>query len=59
MVGNKLCSFIALYRYPSQLQDQFESFKDSLELNHESTVQDNPFVRPSRFYYKIKSMVQE
>ena len=54
MVGNKLCSFIALYRYPSQLQDQFESFKDNLELNLESTVQDNPFVDPSRFYYKIK-----
>ena len=54
MVGNKLCSFIALYRYPSQLQDQFESLKDNLELNLESTVQDNPFVGPSRFYYKIK-----
>ena len=27
MVADKLCNFIALYRTPSQLQDQFESFK--------------------------------
>ena len=28
IVGDKLYNFIALCRYPSQLQDQFESFKE-------------------------------
>ena len=41
MVGNKPCNFIALYRSPSQSQDQFESFKENLELNLESAVQNN------------------
>ena len=44
MVGDKLCKFIALYRSPSQSQDLFESFKENLELNLESAVQNNPFV---------------
>ena len=44
MVGDKLCNFIALYRYPSQSQDQFESFKENLELNIETAVQNNPLL---------------
>ena len=44
MVGNKPCNFIALYMSPSQSQDQFESFKENLELNLESAVQNNPFL---------------
>ena len=44
MVGDKLCNFIALYRSPSQSQDLFESFKEKLELNLESVVQNNPFL---------------
>ena len=44
MVGDKLCNFIALYRSPSQSQDLFESFKENLELNLESAVQNNPFL---------------
>ena len=44
MVGDKLCNFIALYRSPSQSQDQFECFKANLELNLESAVQNNPFL---------------
>ena len=43
MVGDKLCNFIALYRSPSQLQDQFESFKENLQLNLESAMQSNTF----------------
>ena len=43
MVGDKLCNFIALYRSPSQSQDLFESFKENLELNLESAVQNNSF----------------
>ena len=44
MVDDKLCSFIALYRSPSQSQDLFESFKENLELNLESAAQNNPFL---------------
>ena len=44
MVGDKLCDFIAPYRSPSQSQDLFESFKENLELNLESAVQNNPFL---------------
>lgn len=43
-IGNKLCSFIILYRSPSQSQDEFETFLDNLELNLESSLQTNPFV---------------
>ena len=43
MVGDKLCNFIALYRSPSQLQDQFESFIENLRLNLESAMQNNTF----------------
>ena len=44
MIGDKLCNFIALYRSPNQSQDLFESFKENLELNLESAVQNNPFL---------------
>ena len=44
MVGDKLCNFIALYRSPSQSQDLFKSFKENLELNLESAVQNNPIL---------------
>ena len=43
-LGDKLFNFSALYRYPSQLQDLFESFKKNLELDLESAVQNNPFL---------------
>ena len=43
MVSDKLCKFIALCRYPSQSQDQFQSFKEDLGLNHESVVQNSSF----------------
>ena len=44
MAGDKLCNFIALYRYPIQTQDLFESFKENLELNLEFGVQNNQFL---------------
>ena len=44
MVGDKLCNFIALYRSPSKSQDQFNPFKENLELNLELAVQNNPFL---------------
>ena len=44
MVGDERCNVITLYRSPSQSQDQFESFKENLELNFESAMQNNPFL---------------
>ena len=44
MGGDTICNFIALYRSPSQAQDLFKSFKENLELNLESPVQNNLFL---------------
>ena len=44
MLGDKRFNFIVFYRFPSQLQDQFESCKENFELNLESAVQNNPFL---------------
>ena len=43
-IGGKICSFISLYRSPSQTQDEFEKFIDNLELNLEILCQNNPFL---------------
>ena len=43
-IGGKICSFISLYRSPSQTQDEFEKFIDNLELNLETLCQNNPFL---------------
>ena len=48
MVAVKLCNFIALYRSPSQLQDQFKSFKKKL-------VQNNPFLVVLSGDFNVKS----
>ena len=55
MVGDKFCDFIASCRSPSQSQDLFESFKESLELNLESAVQNNPFLVVLLRDYNVKS----
>ena len=44
MVLDKLCNFIPLYKSPSQSQDLFVSFKENLELNLESAVQNISFL---------------
>ena len=33
LIGDKECNFIALYRSPSQSQDEFDSFSKSLEIS--------------------------
>ena len=43
-IGDKLCNFVALYRSPSQTQDEFEKFYDNLELNLGILSQKNPFL---------------
>ena len=42
-IGDKLCTFVALYISPSQLQDNFETFIDNFELNLETLSRKNPF----------------
>ena len=44
MVCDTFRDFLASCRSPSQSQNLFESFKESLELNLESAVQNNPFL---------------
>ena len=44
LVGNNTCSFLFLYRSPSQSQDDFEIFTENLELNLENLVQRNQFL---------------
>ena len=43
-VGGKLCSFLCLYRSPSQTRDIFETFADNFELTLDSIINKNPFL---------------
>ena len=43
-IGDKLCNFVALYRSPSQSQDEFEKFAKNLELNLDTISANNPFL---------------
>ena len=38
-IGDKCCNFIALYRSPSQSQDDFETFFDNFEMTLETLAQ--------------------
>ena len=42
-IDDRLYKLIALYISPNQSQDQYEYFKEILELNLELAVQNNPF----------------
>ena len=42
-IGGKLCSFLCLYRSPSQTGDIFETFADNFEKTLDSIVNKNPF----------------
>ena len=55
---DKLCNFTALYRSPCQSQDQFESFKEDLEINHESALQNNHFLVVLLVDFNAKSINQ-
>ena len=41
-IGGKLCSFLCLYRSPSQTRDIFETFADNFELTLDSIINRNP-----------------
>ena len=43
-VADKSCSFISLYRSPSQSKDEFEYFADNLNLNLDSIALRNPYL---------------
>ena len=43
-IGDKICEFVALYKSPSQSQDNFETFADNFEMTLEFLAQKNPFL---------------
>ena len=56
-IGDKLCTFAALYRSPSQSQDNFETFIDNFELNLETLSRKNPFLLVAIGDFNAKSKV--
>ena len=44
IISNKLCSFVALYRSPSQSQDDFATLSDNLKLTLDFVSKKNPFL---------------
>ena len=43
IISNKLCSFVALYRSPSQSQDDFATFSDNFEMTLDLASKKNPY----------------
>ena len=43
-IAGKLCSFLCLYKSPSQTRDIFEAFADNFELTLDTIVIKNPFL---------------
>ena len=56
-IGDKLCTFVALYRSPSQSLDNFETFIDNFELNLETLSRKNPFLLVAIGDFNAKSKV--
>ena len=54
-IGDKLCNFVALYRSPSQSQDEFEKFAKNLELNLDTISANNPFLTVALGDFNAKS----
>ena len=44
IINKKLCSFVALYRSPSQSQDDFATFSDNFEMILDLVSKKNPFL---------------
>ena len=44
MIGHKQCNFVALYRSPSQDQDEFDSLSKNLEITLDKLALNNPFM---------------
>ena len=43
-LGDKICSFVVLYRFPSQSSDEFESFSKNLELTLDRVMKNAPYM---------------
>ena len=56
-IGGKLCTFVAVYRSPSQSLDNFETFIDNFELNLETLSRKNPFLLVAIGDFNAKSKV--
>ena len=54
-IGDKLCSFISLYRSPNQSYDDFVSFLDNFELTLDTLAQKNPFLMVAVGDFNAKS----
>ena len=54
-IGDKICNFAALYRSPSQSQDDFETFADNFEMTLEFLAQKNPFLLTAIGDFNAKS----
>ena len=44
LIGDKQCNSVALYRSPSQDQDEFDSFSKNLEITLDKLALNNPFM---------------
>ena len=44
IISNKLCCFVALYRSPSQSQDDFATFSDNFEMTLDLASKKNPYL---------------
>ena len=54
-IGDKICKFVALYRSPSQFQDNFETFADNFEMTLELLTQKNLFLLTAIGDFNAKS----
>ena len=43
-IGNQVCRFIHLYRSPSQIQEEFQTFTSNLKLSLDALLCGNPFL---------------
>ena len=43
-IRGKVCTFLSLYRLPSQNRDKFEMFLDNLLLNFDRMSDKNPYI---------------
>ena len=54
-IGGKLCSFLCLYRSPSQTQDTFETFFDNFQLTRDAIINKNSFLIDALADFKGKT----
>ena len=54
-IEEKLCNFIALYRSPSQSQDELETFLKNFELNLDTILPNNTFLTVVLSDFNVKS----